>query len=254
MGASKLKTIHVVIIGCFACTVVIVGLYFLVIKKYNEQISILTAKYQAEEQQSLKKPQVEAQLEAARQEYRMVTWQYEKYLREKMPPLSFQDRAQGMIALWKEQAEVLGPMLQSWPAKTGVRLLSGVQVPAAVVNPNSIDVSLIRIPIGTFRVTGDFSAILSHIRSWNKFHRLVQIDPVSLTGPSPGMTAEYGLTVYIFPRGEAGPNITMAGAGEGGGGAGPAMPMAPAAAPQPSPGMPSGPINYQGVPGTPAPM
>ncbi len=133
-----------------------------------------------------------------------------------MPTISFQDRAQGMIALWKEQAEVLGPMLQSWPGKTGVQLLSGVTVPAAGTDPNAIDTSLIQIPIGTFEVVGDFSNILEHIGSWNRFGRLVRVDPVSLSGPSPGMRGQYAVTVLIFPHGEAGPAVSMGGAkGEG---------------------------------------
>ncbi len=133
-----------------------------------------------------------------------------------MPTISFQDRAQGMIALWKEQAEVLGPMLQSWPGKTGVQLLSGVTVPAAGTDPNAIDTSLIQIPIGTFEVVGEFSSILEHIGSWNRFGRLVRVDPVSLTGPSPGMRGQYAVTVLIFPHGEAGPAVSMGGAkGEG---------------------------------------
>jgi len=118
-----------------------------------------------------------------------------------------------MIALWKEQAEILGPMIESWPRKTKVRLLSGVQVPAAPVDPNAINTTLIRIPIGTLQVRGDFKTLMNHIRSWKNFGRLVQVDPASLTGPSPNMTAQYGLTVYIFPYGEPGPPVQMAGAG-----------------------------------------
>jgi len=214
---SKFRTIHVVIIGSLACVIVIVGLYFLVLKKSYERIGTLKQQYAAREAVANRRPMVEAQLEAAKQKYRMATWKLERYMREKMPPISFQDRAQGMIALWKEHAEVLGPMIQRWPARTGVRLMSQVSVPAASVDPNAIDTSLIAIPLGAFRVTGDFRTILAHIRSWNKFNRLVKIDPVSVSGASPWMSAQYGVTVYIFPRGETGPNITMAGAGEGGG-------------------------------------
>ena len=249
MGGSKLKTIHVVIIGCFACVVVAVGVYFLIIKKSCARIDGLNARYQQAQQVWQRKASVEAQLEAAKQEYRLVKWEYEKYEKEKMPSVSLQDRAQGMIALWKEQAEVLGPMLQSWPDKTGVTLRSDVSVPAAPVNPNSVDPSIIRIPIGSFRVTGDFRTILSHIKSWNKFNRLVQIDFGGLTGPSPGMTAEYTLTVYIFPQGEAGPNVAMAGGGGGQAGAGmTGMPGMPG-------GMDAPPVSNLGIGGqAPPPM
>lgn len=217
--ASKLKSLHVIIIGSVACALVIAGLYFFIIKKQYEQLGTLKGQYQTLSQEYAKLPSVKQRLETARQNNRIITAKYDKYLREKMPPIAFQDRAHGMVALWKEQSEVLGPLLQSWPNKTGVRLTSGVQVPAAPVNPNAIDPTLVTIPIGTFTVAGDFSSILSHLRSWNKFGRLVRVDLGRMSGPSPGMTAEYTVTVFIFPRGEAGQNIAMAGGGGGDAGA-----------------------------------
>jgi len=214
---SKLKSFHVAIIGAVACILVVGGLYFFIIKKQYEQITKLNSEYQVLSEEYARLPKAKERLEIARQNNRIVSAKYEKYLQDKMPPLTFSDRAQGMIALWKEQSEILGPLLQSWPAKTGVNLTSSIQIPAAPVNPNAIDPTLITIPVGNFTVRGDFTTILSHLRSWNKFNRLVKIDLARLTGPSPGMTAEYAVTVYVFPRGEAGQNIAMAGAaGEAG--------------------------------------
>lgn len=241
MGGSKLKALHVIIIGTVACVLVVAGLYFFIIKKQYVQLTALNGQYQTLSQEYAKLPSVKMRLERARENNRIVMVKYDKYLREKMPPLSFQDRAQGMIALWKEQSEVLGPLLQSWPDKTGVRLTSGVQVPAAPVDPNAIDPTLITIPVGTFTVRGDFTSILSHLRSWNKFNRLVKIDVGRLTGPSPGMTAEYTVTVFIFPRGEAGQNVAMAGQGQAG--AGPGAPSQGFVPPPPPPA--------QSVPGQP---
>jgi hypothetical protein len=213
MSASKLRTVHVVIIGSFACLVIVVSLYFLVIKKSYARISGLEMQYQQAESVWVQMPTAEAELEAAVRENQSLSVRYLRYMKDKMPPISFEDRAQGMIALWKEQAEVLGPMLQSWPKKSGVRLASAIQVPAAPVDPNVINADYISIPIGNITVSGDFRSILQHIRSWNNFHRLVQVDPVSLTGPSPGMSAQYALTVHIFPYGQAGPNVGMAASG-----------------------------------------
>ncbi|HUV04268.1 MAG TPA: hypothetical protein VMX94_04100 [Armatimonadota bacterium] len=231
MGGSKLRTVHVVFIGSFACVLVIVGLYLLVIKNSYKEIASLNARYQTAEQKWMQKASVEAKLAAAKMNNRVVTARYEQYLRTKMPSISFQDRTQGMIALWKEQGETLGPLLQSWPAKTGVKLATDVQVPPAPANPNDIDGTFISIPIGAFSVKGDFRTILAHLQSWNGFNRLVQIDPAVLSGTSPRMTAEYTVTVYIFPRGEAGPAIPMAaGTAEAGLGAVPGM-----AAPVPPP-------------------
>lgn len=213
MGGIKLKTIHVIIIGSLACVVIVAGLYFLVIKKSCEQITVLKADLQKNEQIWNQKASVEAKLETAKQNYRIAQAKYEKYAKDKMPSISFAKREEGMIALWKEQTEILGPLLQSWPNKTGVILKSGVSVASPPINPNAavISNSPIILKIGDFEVTGDFSDILNHIRSWNKFKRLVMIGPLSLTGPSPGMTGRYSVTVYIFPRGETGAAVAMAG-------------------------------------------
>jgi hypothetical protein len=231
---SRLRTIHVVIIGSLACVIVVAGLYFLVIKKSNERIAALQGQYNQYLQTWNQKATVEAQLEKARQDFILVSAEYERYNHEKMPPISFQDRTEGMIALWKEYAEVLGPLIYRWPAKTGVFLDGAIGVPPPpVVNPNSpiLSSDIITIDLGTFKVRGDFRTILRHIKSWNRFNRLVEIGPLNLTGPTsddPRMTGEYTVKVYIFPTGQAGPMVNMAGQ-EGTSGM-------PGATPMPTPG------------------
>jgi len=210
MGSSKLKTIHVVIIGALACILVGVGAYFLVIKKKCESLNALNGRLTVAMDEANKSQQMQKRLDATIELNRVLQIKLDGYLRAKMPPISFQDRAQGMIALWKEQVETLGPMLKSWPQKSGVWLTTGVQVPAPSADPNAVDTSLISIPIGSFSVRGDFRTLLDHLRSWNNFNRLVQIDVKSLQGPSPFMTLNYDVTVFIFPRGAAGQPIQMA--------------------------------------------
>ncbi|MHB0913928.1 MAG: hypothetical protein ACYC2Y_10885, partial [Armatimonadota bacterium] len=232
-----LRTIHVIIIGTLICAVIVVGFYFLFIKKTYTTIGQRQASLDQASQVWQNKASAEADLADARANYALTKSKYDRYLAEKMPPVSFSDRAEGMIALWKEQAEVLGPMVEKWPSHTGVHLTSTISVPAAPVNPNSIDTEMITIPIGNISVTGDFRTVLDHVRSWNKFGRLVQVSPVNLSGPSPGMTAQYSLTVYIFPRGEAGPTVEMAG---GGGSTGAVGPGGPPGMGGPMPGGPGG--------------
>ena len=216
MGASKLKTIHIVIIGCLASILVGVGTYFLVIKKMNESINALNGRLAIATAEFNQRPGILARLEAAKQLNRALEIKYAKYLKAKMPAISFQDRALGMIALWKEEVETLGPLIRKWPESTGVAMTNSVTIPSPPVDPNTINTALITIPVGSFTVVGDFTTLLSHIRSWNKFNRLVQVDVGSLTGPGPYMTLNYSVTVYIFPRGEAGQNIPMATAGQPG--------------------------------------
>ncbi|MHB1458755.1 MAG: hypothetical protein ACYC0V_17740 [Armatimonadota bacterium] len=220
MSVSRLRTIHVIIIGTVMSLIVVSLLYFLVVKKTYERLTVLDGKQKAAETIVARKGQALKDLDAARIEFSRVTAEYAKYEREKMPPVTFEDRGYGMIAQWKEQTEILGPMLEKWPAKSGIKYTSSIQIAAPQVNPNTIAQSIIRLPVGSFSVTGSFSKIMQHIRTWRKFGRLVQIDGLSLSGYSPNMTAQYTVTVIEFPRGGVGPNIDMAGGGAGGGGMG----------------------------------
>jgi hypothetical protein len=206
---SKLRKIHVIIIGCTACVLVAVGLYFLVIKDARIRIAALEAELQKHTEVYNRLPSAQRKLVEVRDQYNREMASYSRFMRAKMPAISFADRPQGMIALWKEQAEVLGPMLQRWPAKTGVRLLSGVQIPPAPSDPNAITGGCIPISIGTFQVQGDFHTIMRHVRKWNEFGRLVQLSPITISGPSPQMTAQYNVTVLLVPSGAAGPPFQM---------------------------------------------
>jgi hypothetical protein len=233
--ASKLKIIHVAIIGALACIIAGTFMLFLMVKPAQARLVTLQERYQKAEGMWQRKAQVERELEDAKQKNHLMFWKLNYYMDHKMPNLSFSNRTVGMVQLWKEQSITLGPLLKSWPAKTGVKLTSTFTLPAPPVSPNSLETTLIKIPVGNFTVVGDFATIMAHIRSWNKFPRLVQIDPVSLTGESPNLTATYAVTVYIFPKGDPGPTVPMAGGAAAAGAAapGPGGPMDPGMAPPP---------------------
>ncbi len=222
---SKLKSLHIVIIGLVLCVIIVVSTYFLVIKKVQKDIAGLQGRLATAQQVVSTRPQVEARLAQAKINNQKLQITLEKYMRAKMPPISFADRTQGMVAMWKEYAESLGPLLRAWPDRGGVQYTGGLQIPAPPVDPNSIDTSVIKIPVGTFTVVGDFRSLMNHVRSWRNFNRLVQIDVKQLTGGGAGpvLTLTYDATVYIFPRGETGQNVQMAGG----------QPGAPGAAPTP---------------------
>lgn len=207
---SKLRKMHVIIIGCAACALVVAGLYFLVIKPANERIAVVETDLQKATEIANRLPADRRKLEQVKADYNRQLTDYSRFMRAKMPAITFADRPQGMIALWKEQAEVLGPMLERWPEKTGVRLLSSVKVPAAPTDPNAINTTLVQLDIGQFQVQGDFYTILRHVRRWKDFNRLVLLSPIAIRGQSPDMTAEYNVTVFLVPSGEVGPTFQMA--------------------------------------------
>lgn len=222
-----------------------VGMFFLLLKPRMEELSQVRAKLAERQAVANQLESARLDLAQARQENLEARLDYRRYEESKMPVLSFQDRTAGMIALWREHAEVLGPLIEKWPRKFGVDLQTQISVPAAVADPNALPSGLIQIPIGEITVRGDYQSILNHMRGWNRFNRLVRVGPPNLSGISPNLTATYDLTVMFYPRTEPGDQVAMAApaaqAGQGGAagpmGAPPPMP-APPGTPQGAPPMP----------------
>jgi hypothetical protein len=227
MSLSKLKRLHVIIIGSVACVVCAAGLYFLLIKPLDASIAETTAQLDASRLVANQLDTSVRDLDAAKSEVIVNEAKLNRYQVSKMPNISFAERDKGMIQLWHEQSETLGPLLERWGSKHGT-LLSGMPIPAPPANPNELQPGMIKISVGKVDVAGNFRSLLSNIRSWNQCPRLVQIDRPSLSGTSPFLKASYELTVYIFPRTDPGPQIAMAGAGAAAAAAPAAAPAAPA--------------------------
>lgn len=261
MNLSKIKSLHVIIIGAVVAVIVGVGLFFVLIKPLKAKIKETEAKWKASAEIAAQEPAARRELDQALKEKAETEVKYSRYQASKMPDIDLSNRENALLQLWKEQCLVLGPLIEKWPRRTGVQLLTGVSVPAPPVNPNVLQTEPpTELQIGTLQVRGPFRKILDHLRSWNRFNRLVRIDMPTLVGPGPGMTSQYALTVIIFPRGVAGQQIALAGAAAGGvagapavapGGA-PAMPMPPTPMPPPGGGAPSS--SYPASPMSPGPV
>ena len=213
MNMSKLRSLHVIIIGAVVCVIVGVGLFFVLIKPTRVKIAETQQQYDASKQIADQEPQALRERDKAIEESQKAQLEYAKYQKSKMPNIDFTDRGQGMLDLWKEQAIILGPLVQKWPSKNNVRLISAIQVPAPPVNPNMVQTEIIEIPLGPVQIMGSFDKILKSIEAWNNFNRLVRIDYPSLQGSSPNLVSQFNITVYIFPRGKPGPQIQIAGQG-----------------------------------------
>ena len=231
MSLSKLKRLHVIIIGSVACVACAAGLYFLLIKPLEVQIGETSTQLTETQGVAAQLATSERDLTAAQSQVRIVEAKLDRYQGSKMPNLSFAERDKGMIQLWHEQSETLGPILERWGSK-GVMLGTSIAIPPPPSNPNDLQPGMIKIPVGKIDVAGNFRALLNNIRGWNNCPRLVQVDLPSLSGTSPFLKASYEVTVYIFPRTDPGPPIKMA----GGGGAAPGAPAGvPPSAPPPPP-------------------
>lgn len=221
MNLSKLRRIHVIIIGLVVWVLLSVGLFFVLIKPASENLKKEQARYDAAAPEATpqKRAEAERKLEQAKIEVAKVEAEFNAVLDQKMPNLRFDQRDKGMLDLWHEQVEVLGPLIEKFVKQSGVTMLSSIQIPPPPVNPNDplFSQDYFVVPIGQVRVSGNFNTILDHIKKWNTFNRLVQIDMPSLEGPSPSLTSTYNMSVYIFPRvtAKGAPEIKIAGAATG---------------------------------------
>lgn len=235
MSFSKLKQIHVIIIGAFLCVVAIVGVFMLLIKPKQAALQAAQARIdkaspvgnQAAENQAI------ADLNKAILEVSNTQKNLNVEMAKRMPDLSFTRRDLGMLQLWHEQIDTLGPLLEKFAKDKNVKVLSAkFSIPAPPANPNDaiFDQDVLVFPLGTVQVKGSFKDLMSNITRWNNCRRLVMVSSPVMAGTSPNLVASYGLTCYIFPVAKGGEKIQMAGTGaadaSGGG--------------MPSPGMPAG--------------
>lgn len=218
MSFSRLKKIHVVIIGSVLLVIAGVGVFFLQIKPQMDAYKAAEAKYEKESVKGNETAKAEAirQRELAILAFNQAQALLDVQMRRRMPYLNFTRRDIGMLALWKEQIKVMGPLLESFARDPNVRVLqANFKIPAPPANPNDAVFSqdLLVFPLGQVQVSGDFKHIMNNIRRWNNCRRLVMVGPPSLGGVSPQLVATYDVTCYVFPAATANPQsmIDMAG-------------------------------------------
>jgi len=221
MSLSKLKRIHVIIIGSVLCVIAAVALFFFAIKPQQEAYKAAEDRYNAAKD---KGNQI-AEDKAIRDRNDAIVAQsnaqqsLDAQMQRRMPNLSFARRDIGMLALWQEQIKTLGPLLESFANDKTVHILGAkFSIPAPPVNPNDpiFDQDVLVFPLGNVQAYGDFKSLMNNIRRWNNCRRLVMVGAPALQGTSPRLVVAYPVTCYIFPVAKGGPQIPMAGGGQGG--------------------------------------
>lgn len=216
---SKLRKLHVVIIGVLVCIIVGAGMYFLLVKKAIEAREAEKTRYNTAVTNGGTQQNVitqKANYEKAVVEVNETEIKYQRYMRAQMPLISLADRKTGMLQLWHEQSEVLGPLILSHIQRSGVKLSSEIKVDAPKANPNEIIVGgsqPITLDLGKIKVEGDFKTIIKHLKSWNSCKRLAMIENPALAGNSPNLACEYNLKVFLFPASDPGEIVPLAPAG-----------------------------------------
>lgn len=237
MSLSKLKKIHVIIIGTVLCIIAGVAIFFLQIKPQREAFAAAKARYDAAVVKGNEgsKQQAIRQRDEAIVAFQVAQGQLDVQMKKRMPYLNFARRDIGMLALWKEQIKTLGPLLESFAHDKNVKVLqAGFQIQPPPANPNDpvFSQDVLVFPLGQVSVSGDFKHLMDNVRRWNNCRRLIMVGPPTLSGVSPQLTASYNLTCYIFPVALGGSTIQMAGSGAAG-----AAPGAPMSMPGPPPGV-----------------
>jgi Tfp pilus assembly protein PilO len=221
MGAlSRLTRQQIAIIGSVLIVLTTALLFFFLIRPLRERLAAANDKYNTRQAVADTRGEKEKALEQARQEVAQARAQWSRYDRRFMPDINISNLIRGMEQRWREQKDVLGPLVTRFLRRDrSVRVIrAGITVPAPPTDPNAIDTRVIEIPLGEVSVLGSFRNILNHAERWNKFDRLVLVDNLRLAGNSPLLVGQYRLTCYIFTRGEPGPDVPAAGGTQGGGG------------------------------------
>lgn len=216
MSFSKLKKIHIIIIGSVLCVLVGVAVFFLQIKPQMEAFKAAKARYDKAvvkgNEQS--KQQAKRELAKAMVDFSIAQAQLDVQMRKRMPDLDFSRRDIGMLALWNEQIKTLGPLLEDFAKDKNVKVAQAafqIQPPPANPNDAVFEQDMLVFPLGSITVEGGFKELMDNIRRWNNCSRLVMVGPPSLAGVSPQLRVVYPLTCYIFPRAKGGSKIVMAG-------------------------------------------
>lgn len=216
MSFSKLKKIHIIIIGSVLCVLVGVAVFFLMIKPQREAFAAAKARYDKAvvkgNEQS--KRQAKAALAKAMMDYSVAQAQLDVQMIQRMPDLDFSRRDLGMLALWNEQIKTLGPLLEDFAHDKNVKVANAkfqIQPPPANPNDPVFAQDVLVFPLGSIAVQGGFKPLMDNIRRWNNCSRLIMVGRPTLAGVSPQLTAVYPLTCYIFPKAKGGSLIDMAG-------------------------------------------
>lgn len=218
MSLSKLKKIHVIIIGIVLCIISGVAVFFLQVKPQMEKFKVAQARYDKAKVKGNEQSKLQAMRERDKAivDFQMAQAQLDVQMKRRMPVLNFSRRDIGMLALWNEQIKTLGPLLESFARDKNVKVIQAkFQIPPPPANPNDavFDQEPLVFTLGTVAYSGDFKHLMDNVRRWNNCRRLVMVGPPALVGISPQLVVAYNLTCYIFPVAKGGSKIQMAGGG-----------------------------------------
>lgn len=197
---ERLTRQQVLIAGLVAIVVIGGAMFFFLIRPTKRVISALEQRRDNASTIVAQRPQAEEELKKAKEELAKEKSKLETYIATKMIPIDLRDPMKAMFTLWVEHHRTLGRKIEEFFSKSGVTLLTPVQVPPPPTDPSAIPSDLYTISLGSYQVRGSFSSLLNFLRKMSRFPRVALLTGININGPSP-VTAGFDLTVYYFPKG-----------------------------------------------------
>lgn len=223
MDLSKIKQLHIWIIGTVLIIIAEVLILFMMYKPQGLKYDAAKAKYDGAI--DLGNPEALAaadkSLADAKKSVQVALNDLDGVMKRRMPVLDFTKRDVGMIAMWYEQITKMGPILESFANDPNVRVSPvSFSLPAPPSSPNDslFDSNVLTFPLGNITAQGDFKSLMNHVRRWSNCKRLVLVDGVSLNGNSPNLSVSYSIQCFVYPTALGGKTDPMWGASTGGGG------------------------------------
>ncbi|MCX6346040.1 MAG: hypothetical protein NT018_13370 [Armatimonadetes bacterium] len=231
MSLSKLKQIHVIIIGAFLCVAAAAALFFLLIKPQSEALAVETKRCEDAYMDPFAEKKAQEKLVEANLAVHLAQLNFNAEMKKRMPKLDFSDRGLGMTALWKEFGQTLGSVVSRFAYSDNQNIVFPIlQSPLPPVNPNDpiFDQEVIELKLGVVVAQGkSFPRLMNNVARWNNCGRLIMVGPPALAGSSPRLLVGYSLTCYIFPTAKGGAKIPLAGTPGAAGAAGAAATSVP---------------------------
>jgi hypothetical protein len=223
MDLSKIKQLHIWIIGTVLIIIAEVLILFMMYKPQGLKYDAAKIKYDGAidlgNEEAL--AAADKSLADAKKSVRVALNDLDGVMKRRMPVLDFTKRDVGMIAMWYEQITKMGPILESFANDPNVRVSPvSFSLPAPPSSPNDslFDSNVLTFPLGNITAQGDFKSLMNHVRRWSNCKRLVLVDGVSLTGNSPNLSVSYSIQCFVYPTATGGKTDPMWGASTGGGG------------------------------------
>jgi hypothetical protein len=237
MQASKLKPLHVYIIGMVVAFILGLGLFFLLIRPVQGDISTQEQTLSGLQQYSPNSvKQAEADKKKAEEEADLHRAQWLAWNRRQSPPEKYaipigpyEQKIKTLDRWWNLPQYIVNEAAAYARGKPGVQVMTDFKRPERSPDANTIPGEIVVWNLGRMYAFGKFNDVMEWARRWNKFKYTAAVDGLDVRLAGKGTVASTAnLTLYIWTKNKPGEGGGAPAGGAPGGaepGAMPSMPM-----------------------------